>query len=228
MSSTVFSEQIQPDSYVPLRVQAYRALRDAIVAGRLRPGERIVEDRVCSELGISRSPLREALRKLEGEGLVSILPRRGAVVTELSDRDGMDLFAVREVLEGLAAGLAAQHITSDELAELEDVCVAMENCIRARDMAAVVELNTQFHQLITKASRNRWIREFMASIRAQMRRVYRSSIEVPSRAPGSLAEHRLILEALMRGDAPRAESLARQHVQRAREAALSAGVASGR
>ncbi len=228
MTDFISPESIQSNSYVPLRVQVYSALRDAIVTGKLKPGERIVEDRICSELGVSRSPLREALRKLEGEGLVSILPRRGAVVTELTPRDQLELFAVREALEGLAANLAARHITAEELAELEDVCQAMEKCIRARDMAAVVVLNTQFHELVAKASRNRWVREFLLSIRAQTRRLYRSSIEKPDRAPESVAEHQLVIEALKEGDGVRAEALARQHVLKAREVAASAGVGTAR
>ncbi len=224
MSSPLFPKAIHPDSYVPLRVQVYSALREAIVGGRLRPGERIVEDRVCADLGVSRSPLREALRRLEGEGLVTILPRRGAVVTELTARDGEDLFAVREALEGLAASLATRYITAEELAELEDVCLAMDKCIAARDMAAVAELNTQFHELIGAASRNRWTREFLSGIKAQIRRVYRSSLEVPSRALESLAEHRMILDALKMRDAALAERAARQHVHRARDVAVSAGI----
>ncbi len=220
MSEPIFPEAIQPDSYVPLRVQVYGALREAILGGRLKPGERIVEDRICGELGVSRSPLREALRKLEGEGLVSILPRRGAVVTELTSRDGMDLFAVREVLEGLAARLAAEQISPGEMEELGEICAAMEKCIEARDPGALVELNTQFHEVVTRASRNRWIREFVTSIRTQTRSIYRSSVERPGRAPESLAEHRLVLDALRRGDGALAETLAREHVRRAKDAAL--------
>lgn len=221
MAEYIPPESIQPNSYIPLRVQVYTALRDAILSGKLRPGERIVEDRICTELGVSRSPLREALRKLEGEGLISILPRRGAVVTELTPRDHIDLFAVREALEGLAANLAASYITDAELSELEDVCQAMEKCIKARDMAAVVALNTQFHELVAKASRNRWLREFILSIRAQARRLYRSSLDRPDRAMESLAEHRLIVDAIKAGDGARAEALARQHVLRARDVSLA-------
>ncbi len=222
MAEYIPPEAIQANSYVPLRVQVYSALRDAIVSGKLKPGERIVEDRICAELGVSRSPLREALRKLEGEGLVSILPRRGAIVTELTQRDQLDLFAVREALEGLAANLGAQHITPAELAELEDICLAMEQCIRARDMSTVVTLNTQFHELVAKTSRNRWIREFLLSIRAQTRRLYRSAIEKPDRAVESVGEHRLIIDALRQGDGVHAEALARRHVQRARDVSVSA------
>lgn len=222
MAEYIPPEAIQSNSYIPLRVQVYGALRDAIVTGKLRPGERIVEDRICTELGVSRSPLREALRKLEGEGLVSILPRRGAVVTELSPRDQVDLFAVREALEGLAAKLGADHITKDELAELEDICQAMEKCIHAKDMPTVVTLNTQFHELIAKASRNRWIREFLLSIRAQTRRLYRSAIEKPDRAMESVGEHRLIIDALRQGDGAQAEVLARRHVERARDVSMAA------
>lgn len=223
MSESIFPEAIRPESYVPLRLQVYSALRDAIIQGRLKAGERIVEDRVCSELGVSRSPLREALRRLEGDGLVAIVPRQGAVVAELTDQDGMELFAVREVLEGLAAKLAAKHITAGELAQLESLCNRMEQSIQARQMSTVVELHSQLHELITEASRNRWIREFVTSVRTHIRRIYRSSIENPERAQRSLAEHRLILEALRQGDSRRAERLAREHVQHARKAALVTG-----
>ena len=223
---TAFPDPIQTASYLPLRLQVYKALREAIVSGKLKAGERIVEDRVCAELGVSRSPLREALRRLEGEGLISILPRRGAVVTEVTARDGIDLFAVREVLEGLAARQAARHISAEELAELENVCQEMADRIQAKDTTHIVSLNMQFHELITKASRNRWVRDFLTSIRAQTRRIYRSSIESPGRAPDSLAEHLLILEALKSGDVEAAERLAREHVQKARDVAVSAGIAA--
>jgi DNA-binding GntR family transcriptional regulator len=218
-------QPIQPDSYLPLRVQVYKAIRDAIVGGELRPGERIVEDRLCSELGVSRSPVREALRKLEGEGLVAILPRRGAVVTELSERDGVDLLEVREALEGLAARLAASRMTVAEVAELEQICARMGRAIAAGDDLALVEQNTKFHHAIIQASRNRWIGEFMAGVRAQTRRIYRSSIELPGRGPGSLREHTELVAALRKGDPQQAEDMARQHVRQALEAARAMGLA---
>jgi DNA-binding GntR family transcriptional regulator len=223
---TLPRNRIQPDSYLPLRLQAYTVLREAIVSGRLKPGERVVEDRVCGELGISRSPLREALRRLEGEGLVTILPRRGVVVTELSMRDGTDLFAVREALEGLAARLAARHITSEQLGRLREICQAMEARIAAGELGQLAELNTEFHEHIVEASHNRWIREFLMATRAQIRLVYSSSLEILDRAPGSLAEHRLIVDALAQHDAERAERMAREHVLKALEAAIAAGLAS--
>ena len=216
---TIFTDPIQSDSYMPLRVQVYKAVRDAIVTGKLKPGERIIEDRICSELGVSRSPLREALRKLEGEGLVSILPRRGAIVTELSDREGLDLFDVREVLEGLATRAAARRITDEEIGDLEEVCKRMDRALAARDTGALVELNTQFHRLVTLASRNRWLKEFMPSVRDQTRRFYRSAVETPSRGQRSVAEHWHVLDALKRRDADEAEEVARKHVQRARQVA---------
>lgn len=120
------------------------------------------------------------------------------------------------------------HLAADELAEMDDVCAAVEKCIAARDTAAVVELNTQFHELIAKASRNRWIREFLASIKAQTRRLYRTSLERTERAVESAAEHRLVLRALRVGNAERAEALGRQHILRAREAAIAAGASGGR
>ena len=224
MADPIFTEAIQLDSYIPLRVQVYDALRDAIVNGRLKAGDRIIEDRICSELGVSRSPIREALRRLEGEGLVTILPRQGAVVAELTDQDGANLFAVREVLEGLAARQAALHIAPAELSALERICVDMERAIASKEVTSIVELNTLFHDSIILASKNRWIKELVAGIKTQIRRIYRSSIEAPDRAAESLAEHRSIVEALKQGDAQRAENLAREHVLRARQAAPHARV----
>lgn len=221
MPPSVFAEPIRVDSYLPLRVQVYEALKEAITSGKLRPGERIIEDRICADLGVSRSPLREALRRLEGEGLVSILPRRGVTVTKLNPEDAIALFAVREVLEGLAASLASRHATARQLAGLESICDEMERQIQSGRMGRVVDLNSRFHDLMAVTSRNRWLQEFIATIRAQTRRFYRSSIEDPNRAPKSLSEHRQILQALKERDSIEAESLARLHVLRAREASAA-------
>lgn len=212
---------IETDSYAPLRVQAYNVLREAILTGRLPPGEHLAEEKVCSELGVSRSPLREALRRLEAEGLVSILPRRGAIVTQLTRRDLADLFAVRKSLEALAASLAAGSITEEELTALDETCEAMEQSIALQDMPSVASLNSHLHEVMVGASRNKWLGTFLASLGDHIRRVYSSSIQNADRARQSVAEHRALIAALRKGDAETAERLARQHVERAEEAAMT-------
>ncbi|MBI4318610.1 MAG: GntR family transcriptional regulator, partial [Chloroflexi bacterium] len=210
-------------SYVPLRMQVYDALREAILSGRLNPGDHLTEEKVCSQLGVSRSPLREALRRLETEGLVRIEPRRGVVVTELSQGDLADLFAVRKSLEGLATALAAKCITAEELAKLREICAEMGRCIDAGDVPAVPTLNSQYHEVIILAARNRWLKGFMVSLRDHIQRIYSSSIQAPDRASQSLKEHLQINEALCNRDAEAAERLAKEHLQHAEEVAVLIG-----
>ncbi len=212
-------QQIQSDAYVPLRLQAYDVLRDAILTGQLEPGEHLGEEKVCRQLGISRSPLREALRRLEADGLIRIVPRQGAIVTEITKRDVADLFVVRKALEGLVARLATENITSKELAELDRICRAMEQCIGEHNVPAVVKANSQFHEVLIQASGNKWLSSFMAGLRDHIQRVYSSSIGYLDRAPQSLAEHLEIIEALRNRNAAAAEEVATKHVQRAEEVA---------
>lgn len=211
---------IRDDSYVPLREQVYEVLREAILTGRLKPGERLAEGKMCRVLGVSRSPLREALRRLQAEGLVNFLPRQGTVVSEISQRDVLDLFTVREVLEGLAAALAAEVITSEDLSTLEEICRSMEQPIQAHNSVAVDDLNAQFHGLIIGATGNNWLVSLTNLFRMHVRRIYCCSTKLPERAPQSLREHREILEALRNRDAEAAERLARHHVRQAKEAIL--------
>ena len=212
---------IETESYVPLRVQVYNVLKDAILTGELKPGEHLVEEKICGQLGVSRSPFREALRRLEGDGLVSIIPRQGARVTELTRQDLADLSAVREALEGLASALAAVRITPEELDELDAFCDGMERSIVARDAPAILEFNSLYHRAVVRASRNVWLGTLMSSLREQTRRAYNSSVVSPSRVPRSLAEHRAVIQALRNGDALAAERLSREHVRLAEQAAVS-------
>jgi DNA-binding GntR family transcriptional regulator len=216
---------VDEDSHVPLREQVYEKLREAILAGLLQPGEHLGEDRLCRMLGTSRSPLREALRRLEAEGLVRLTPRRGAITSEITMSDLSGLFAVRRALEVLAAETAAARITAEELAQVESICSAMQRAVDTQDMAAIPILNTQFHALITELSRNKWLIHFMSSLKAHISRIYRSSIETPDRARQSISEHLAILEALRDHNPESAGRMARVHVEHAQAAAESGKVA---
>ena len=135
---------IKLDSYQPLREVVCETLRDAIRKGTLKPGERLMEIQLAEELGVSRTPVREAIRKLELEGYVIMMPRRGTYVANLSIRDVNEVFEIRTSLDSLASGLAAERITDEELERLQRLLVAIGGYIEANDMEKIVETDTEF------------------------------------------------------------------------------------
>ena len=145
---------IRLDSYQPLREVVAEALRDAIKSGTLAPGQRLMEIQLAEELGVSRTPVREAIRKLELEGYVVMMPRRGTYVANLSIRDVNDVFEIRTALDSLACALAAERITENELESLQRLLVAIGGQIEAGDMEKIVETDMRFHDLLYQASRN--------------------------------------------------------------------------
>ena len=143
---------IRLDSYQPLREVVCEALRDAITKGMLKPGERLMEIQLAEELGVSRTPVREAIRKLELEGYVIMMPRRGTYVANLSIRDVNEVFEIRTSLESLASGLAAERITVEELDNLQRLLVQIGIYIEKNDMEKIVETDTAFHGLLYQAT----------------------------------------------------------------------------
>ena len=147
-------ESIQLNSHQALRDIVYTTLRDAIRSGLLKPGDRLMEIQVAKELGVSRTPVREASRRLEAEGMVVMVPRRGTYVSSMSLRDINDVFEIREALETLAAGLAAERITDEELDELERIMVTMDEMVQQGKLDELVAMDIRFHEQIYAASRN--------------------------------------------------------------------------
>ena len=147
-------EPIRLDSYQPLREVVCETLRDAVRRGVLKPGERLMEIQLAEELGVSRTPVREAIRKLEMEGYVIMMPRRGTYIADLSIRDINEVFEIRTSLESLASGLAAERITEDELEKLQRLLVEIGAHIKSGDMESIVRTDTEFHDLLYQASRN--------------------------------------------------------------------------
>ena len=145
---------INLNSYQPLREVVCETLRDAIRKGVLKPGERLMEIQLAEELGVSRTPVREAIRKLELEGYVIMMPRRGTYVANLSIRDVNEVFEIRTTLDSLASGLAAERITDEELERLQHLLVAIGGYIEANDMDKIVETDMEFHDILYQASRN--------------------------------------------------------------------------
>ncbi|NLT94961.1 MAG: GntR family transcriptional regulator [Clostridia bacterium] len=211
---------VKLDGYKPLREIVFETLRDAIINQVLRPGERLMEIQLAEELGVSRTPVREAIRKLELEGLVVMLPRRGAYVAGISMKDILEVFEVRAALEALAASLAAERITDEELDEMERQLVKETEETEANNLRNIVEIDTTFHDLLYKAARNERLVNFVNLLQEQLHRFRSASLARPGRSKTALEEHRKILEAIAARDAKLAERLAREHIENAEQAML--------
>jgi DNA-binding GntR family transcriptional regulator len=155
---------LPPPSFRALSQHAAHALRDAILAGHYQPGDRLVERELAHEMNVSRAPVREALRQLAKDGLVDIVPHRGAVVTPISPEFVVDVFSVRAALEGMAARLATVRISAEELARLSGLIVEMEAAGRAGDATLLVDQDIEFHRVLTAACRRPVLLEALGAI----------------------------------------------------------------
>lgn len=203
------------DSYKPLRELVLEAIREAIISGTLQPRERLMEIQLAEELGVSRTPVREALRKLELEGFIVMVPRKGAYVADISFKDIADIFEIRVALEGLAAGLAAERITPEEVEEMERLLAEKSDAINKIDMEKLVDVDTKFHESIYKASRNERLNSIISNLREQIQRFRIRSLAYPGRMKESLDEHRSIVEAIEASDSQQARQLAQEHIENA-------------
>lgn len=192
---------------------AYERLFDEIRSGTLRPGARLTETEIADRLAISRTPVREAIRRLEADGLVDHKPRTGAVVRSLDYPEIMELYEMRTVLEGTAARLAARAASPVELEELQ--AINEEMAAARNDSATLVRLNRQFHTRLLDAARNRFLLQSMASVEMTLMILGPSSMESPERAQQALDEHRALLEALFARDGAAAENAMREHMEHA-------------
>ncbi|MEQ8237103.1 MAG: GntR family transcriptional regulator [Syntrophomonadaceae bacterium] len=203
------------ESYKPLRELVLDAIRSAIMNGTLQPRERLMEIQMAEELGVSRTPIREALRKLELEGFIVMVPRKGAYVADLSFKDIADVFEIRAALEGLAAGLAAERITEEELEAMERNLVEKQEAIRNNDIDRLVQVDTNFHELLYQASRNQRLSTIISNLREQIQRFRLASLSYPGRNKESLEEHKKLVEAIQARDSQLARQLATEHIENA-------------
>jgi transcriptional regulator, GntR family len=201
---------VKLDSYKPLREIVFESMRDAIISGILKPGERLMEIQLAEEMGVSRTPVREAIRKLELEAFVIMVPRKGAYVAGVSHKDVADVFEIRTALEGLAAGLAAERITADEIEEMERVLLFADG--EEKDLEKIVQRDTDFHDLLYKASRNNRLLQILANLREQIQRFRATSLAVPGRILYAIKEHRAIVEALAEHNSELAKELMEAHI----------------
>lgn len=203
---------MEPFENQTLRERVYRHLRDEILSGRILPGTVLQEVPLAETLGVSRGPLREALGSLAAEGLVTITPRRGAVVTQLTKTEFLEAYQVREALETLGARLAVVAITDEELARMEAEIARMGAAATLGDVDLFFDANNAFHAVLMGASRNRKLVEIHGRLITQMAPYRRPSARLRGNLEHSIAEHRAILDAVRGRDAEAAGTLVLQHV----------------
>ncbi|WP_455048144.1 GntR family transcriptional regulator [Mitsuokella sp.] len=221
---------IKLDSYQPLREVVCESLRDAIRKGILKPGQRIMEIKLAEELGVSRTPVREAIRKLELEGYVVMMPRRGTYVADMSIRDINEIFEIRTALESLSNGLAAEHITEDELEHLQRLLVVIGGYIKEYEdgpdreaaMDKIVKTDIEFHDLLYHAARNNRLVDIISNLRDQLTRFRTLSMSYPGRLEATLDEHREIVETIANGDGRAARKAAVHHMENSEKTLLKA------
>jgi DNA-binding GntR family transcriptional regulator len=191
----------------------YESLRDAIWDGRIKKGERVREEEVARSLGVSRTPVREALQRLQQRGLLVIGGGRGLVVAELSQHQVVELYAMRQVLEGSAARFAAQHATEPEVAILSRLQQDLQSA--ADDATLLTNLNRRFHQAIYEAAHNQYLMQTLDLLHDSFALLHSTTFRMPSRRLASDSEHRRIVDAIAVRDADRAEAVAREHIAQA-------------
>lgn len=206
----------QPEA-ASLRARVFHALEEAILSGKLKPGDTLTEVKLSEQLGVSRTPVREAIGQLEQEGLVRAMPNRGAEVVGVSRRDIEDIYTIRTRIEGLAARWTAEKISGEELRELQNLADLQEFYLRKKDVQQVWQLDSQFHGLIHAYCRSNPLRNTLTGFHHYIARARRLAVEDPLRAAESVEEHREIVEAIAAGDPELAERKMTHHIQMAQE-----------
>ena len=208
-------QPIKLDNYKPLRELVFENIREAIINGHLKPGERLMEIQLAEELGVSRTPVREAIRKLELEGFVVMIPRKGAYVTDITIKDIVDVFELRWALEALAAELAAERATEEEIEQMERHLLELAKVIEEQDVKKIVEIDTRFHETIYTASRNKRLGQILSLLGELIQRYRTLTLSKSERIKVTMEEHRAIVEALAARDPQRAGRLAQEHIESA-------------
>ena len=196
--------QMNINEYLPLRDVVFYTLRQAILKGELEPGERLMEMQLAEQLGVSRTPIREAIRKLELEGLVFMIPRKGAVVAEITEKSLRDVLEVRRALEELAMKLACEKILDEEIEELKVAAKEFEDALKTGDVTVYAEADVKFHDIIYRPTDNQRLIQLLYNLREQM---YRYRVEYLKRDDSHdtlLAEHQYIIETLEKRNADEA------------------------
>lgn len=196
----------------PLRDLVYDELKMKIMTGLIAPGTRMMEVELAEEMGVSRTPVREAIRKLEKEGMISIEPRRGAYASSLSNQDMVDILEVRQTMEGLAADLATIRFTEEQKNELLEVSQAFNQAVEKGDMEQMISLDTLFHHLIVQGTGNKLLAVMVGQLQDMVLRFRYLYYDDFRRAEKMPQEHKEILDAILGGDPVKARMAADNHI----------------
>ena len=200
------------NEYLPLRDVVFNTLRQAILTGEMEPGERLMEIQLANKLGVSRTPIREAIRKLELEGLVIMIPRKGAEVAHITVKDMRDVLEVRSALEELAATLACKNVTPEHIEELKTANRVFEAAIVSKDVVAIVNADVAFHNIIYSMTDNQRLIQLVNSLSEQMYRYRLEYIKNESSHKTLIKEHNKLIEYIENGDKEKACELIREHI----------------
>ena len=193
-------------------VQIADMLRDMIMTGKLKEGDKVNEGKLCETMGISKTPMREALRVLSVEGLIRLVPHRGAFVTQPEFEEIAEMFDVMSLLEGFCASEACQKMTARDFARLETLHAKLEEKFEAHDQEAYIRFNNQYHTLVQEIAGNRTLNQIVDGLRKKILLYRFQSLNLPERFPASITEHRALLEAFRSRDPRKAEALMREHL----------------
>lgn len=204
--------QIDMDEFLPLRDVVFNTLRKAILTGQLKPGERLMEVHLANRLGVSRTPIREAIRKLELEGLVIMIPRRGAEVARITEKSLKDVLEVRRALDALSVELACERITKEDMERLWGACQEFERAAKGKDASIIAKADVALHDIIVEATGNLRLTQLVNNLSEQMYRYRFVYIKEESKHDMLVAEHREIYESIASRDRERAARAAKLHI----------------
>ncbi len=211
-------------SHRPLREIVYEELKMQILTGKITPGMRMMEVELAESMGVSRTPIREAIKKLEQEGLVTVEPRKGAYASQISVKDMVDILEVRQDMEGLAAHMAAYRMTPKQMKELESISVGYNKAVEEGNMADMIKYDTDFHNLIVESCNNSILTMMINQLQElllRFRYVYYDNIKRAEKMP---SEHTMIMEAIKDGRSDAARASAEMHIERIKDMVMNDGI----
>lgn len=212
--------QVKMDEFLPLRDVVFNTLRQAILTGDLKPGERLMEIHLANRLGVSRTPIREAIRKLELEGLVTMIPRRGAEVAQITEKSMNDVLEVRRALDVLCVELACERISEQEIKNLKAACDHFERAVRGKDAKKIAQADVELHDIILKATGNQRLIQLVNNLSEQMYRYRYEYIKDSSQHGRLIEEHRVIYESIVKRDKAAATQAAKVHIDNQEKAII--------
>lgn len=204
--------KLNTEAYLPLRDVVFHTLREAILKGELKPGERLMELQLASKLGVSRTPIREAIRMLEQEGLAVTIPRKGAEVAKMTEKDMEDVLQVREALDELAAKIACEQITKAQLSELVATMHEFEASTKTRNLKRIAEADVKFHDIIYRSTDNPKLVNMVNNLREQMYRYRVEYLKDGRNYPTLIKEHKDIVDGLRAKDKEKVTETMHRHV----------------